>query len=90
MTRRNGWSRDSLSTALINSSYKSFLINQTNFDNTLPPARSCDAKLAVKDEFIFNFLDLEDDHLEKELERGLLNNIRKIDITLNELLQLLI
>lgn len=77
MTRRNGWSRDSLGSSIKNKSYESFLLSQTNFQITLPSSRINDAKLAVKDEFTFNFLDLEDDHLEKELERGLINNIRK-------------
>ena len=77
MTRRNAWSRETLSNAIANGSYRAFLMSQTNFDTSLPESRIKDARLAVKDEFIFNFLDLEDDHLEKELERGLVNNIRK-------------
>jgi len=77
MTKRNFWSRNSLSTSISNQSYEKFLLSQNNFATMLPEARQKDARLAVKDEYIFNFLDLEDDHLEKELERGLINNIRK-------------
>jgi hypothetical protein len=32
--------------------------------------------LAVKDEYTFAFLDLADDHIEKELENGLIENVR--------------
>ena len=77
MTRRNSWSRNSLSTGISNQSYEKFLLSQNNFETMLPEARQKDARLAVKDEYTFSFLDLEENHLEKELERGLINNIRK-------------
>ena len=35
------------------------------------------AKLAIKDEYSFAFLGLQDDHAERELELGLINNVRK-------------
>ena len=40
------------------------------------------SKLAVKDEYIFDFLELKEDHLEKELEKSLINNIKSLLIEL--------
>ena len=77
MTRRNGWSRNTLATSIANQSYEKFLLSQHNFEKALPEARQKDARLAIKDDYTFSFLDLEEDHLEKELESGLINNIRK-------------
>jgi predicted nuclease of restriction endonuclease-like (RecB) superfamily len=77
MTRRNGWSRNTLATSIANQSYEKFLLSQHNFETALPEARQKDARLAIKDDYTFSFLDLEEDHLEKELERGLVDNIRK-------------
>jgi predicted nuclease of restriction endonuclease-like (RecB) superfamily len=77
MVRKSSWTRDTVANAIKNQSYEKFLINQHNFAKTLAPTKQADAKLALKDEYTFSFLELEDDHLEKDLERGLINNIRK-------------
>ncbi|MCK4359464.1 MAG: DUF1016 domain-containing protein, partial [Candidatus Cloacimonetes bacterium] len=50
---------------------------QTNFDKTLPEKYKHQAKLAVKDEYTFDFLELGEEHSEKELEISIINNIRK-------------
>ncbi|MCP5108664.1 MAG: DUF1016 domain-containing protein, partial [bacterium] len=52
-------------------------LNQTNFDNSLPDKYKHQAKLAVKDEYTFDFLELGDEHSERELEIEILNNIRR-------------
>ena len=77
MTRRAGWSRNTLATSITNQAYEKFLLSQNNFEKTLPEESQKDARLAIKDDYTFSFLDLEDSHLEKELERGLVDNIRK-------------
>lgn len=46
--------------------------NQTSFDNALPQA-----KLAVKDHYTFDFLELSDAHEERELEAALLANVQR-------------
>jgi hypothetical protein len=43
----------------------------------LPEPIQSQAKLAVKDEYTFDFLELAEEHSERELELGLLKNIRK-------------
>jgi predicted nuclease of restriction endonuclease-like (RecB) superfamily len=77
MAIRNSWSRETIISSIKNQSYEKFLLNQTNFEYTLPEKKFAQAKLAVKDDYTFNFLELSDGHLEKELERGLVDNIRR-------------
>ena len=76
MTRKYGWTKDVLINHIENKSYEKYLLNQTNFDETLPEKYVNQAKLAVKDEYIFDFMELSDQHSERELEESLLNNIR--------------
>ena len=45
--------------------------SQTNFGTAIDPAVSVHAQLAVKDEHTVAFLDLEDAHSERELERAI-------------------
>ena len=56
--------------------YEKFLLNQTNFDTTLSEERRIQAKLAVKDEYTFDFAELSPEYSEHELEIQLVNNIR--------------
>jgi len=76
MTKKYGWTKDILINHIENKSYEKYLLNQTNFDETLPEKYVSQAKLAVKDEYIFDFMELSDQHSERELEESLLNNIR--------------
>lgn len=77
MTIKFGWSFRVLDNHIDNKSYEKFLLNQTNFDKTLPQEYANQAKLAVKDEYNFDFLELGDNHSEHELEIGLINKIRE-------------
>lgn len=77
MTKRYGWTKNILIHHIENSDYKKFLLNQTNFDTTLPEKYRHQAKLALKDEYTFDFLELNNEHKERELELQLVNNIRK-------------
>ena len=56
--------------------YEKYLLNQTNFDLTLTEERRVQAKLAVKDEYTFDFAELSPEYSEHELEMQLVNNIR--------------
>lgn len=51
------------------------MISQTNFDRNLPQKMRPEAKLTVKDEYAFGFLDLGEEHSERELERAIVRNI---------------
>jgi predicted nuclease of restriction endonuclease-like (RecB) superfamily len=77
MTIKFGWSFRVLDNHIDNKSYEKFLLNQTNFDKTLSQEYVHQAKLAVKDEYSFDFLELGDNHSEYELEIGLINKIRE-------------
>jgi predicted nuclease of restriction endonuclease-like (RecB) superfamily len=75
MTRKFGWSKNVLIHQIENQSYEKTLLNQTNFDQTLTPELRAQAKLAVKDEYTFDFLELGEEHAERELERALIARI---------------
>lgn len=75
MTRKFGWSKKILSHQIDNQSYEKSLLGQTNFDRTLTPALRAQANLAVKDEYVFDFLELGEQHSEHELERALIARI---------------
>lgn len=75
MTRKFGWSKNVLIHQIENQSYEKTLLGQTNFDRTLPPIMNSQAKLAVTDEYTFDFLELGEEHSERELERALVSRI---------------
>ncbi|WP_343293708.1 PDDEXK nuclease domain-containing protein [Vandammella animalimorsus] len=75
MTRKFGWSKNVLAHQIDNQSYEKSLLGQTNFDRTLPLALRAQAKLAVKDEYTFDFLELGEQHSERGLERALIARI---------------
>ncbi len=75
MTRKFGWSKNVLIHQIANQSYEKSLSGQTNFDKALPPELRAQAKLAVRDEYTFDFLELGERHSERELERALIGRI---------------
>jgi predicted nuclease of restriction endonuclease-like (RecB) superfamily len=75
MTRKFGWSKNVLIHQIENQSYEKSLIGQTNFDQALTPELRAQAKLAVKDEYTFDFLELGEEHSERQLERALISRI---------------
>ena len=75
MTRKFGWSKNVLIHQIENQSYEKTLLGQTNFDKALTPKHRAQAKLAVKDEYTFDFLELSEEHSERELERALVSRI---------------
>jgi len=77
MVIKFGWTYRVLDNHIENQSYEKYLLNQTNFDATIVEKYKYQAKLAVKDEYSFDFLELNDEHNERELEIGLINKIRE-------------
>jgi predicted nuclease of restriction endonuclease-like (RecB) superfamily len=75
MTSKFGWSKNVLIHQIENQSYQKTLLGQTNFNEALTPERRAQAKLAVKDEYTFDFLELGEAHTERELERALIARI---------------
>jgi predicted nuclease of restriction endonuclease-like (RecB) superfamily len=74
-TRKFGWSKNVLIHQIENKAYEKTFINQTNFGKTLPAPLRDRAKLAVKDEYTFDFLELGDAYSERELEQALLARV---------------
>ncbi|MCK5042841.1 MAG: DUF1016 family protein [Candidatus Aenigmarchaeota archaeon] len=77
MTRKFGWSKNVLNIQIENKTYEKTMLNQTNFNETLPENIKNQAKLAVKDEYIFDFLELGEQHNEKELEKASIAKIER-------------
>jgi len=77
MARQYGWTKNVLIHRIESNSYENFLLNQTNFDQSVPEQYKHQAKLAVKDEYNFEFLEIGEEHNERELELALLKNIRR-------------
>lgn len=75
-TKKFGWSKNVLIHQIENKSFEKYLLNQTNFDKTVPENVKNQAKLAVKDHYTFDFLELSDEHSEYQLEQELIKNIR--------------
>jgi predicted nuclease of restriction endonuclease-like (RecB) superfamily len=76
-TIQHGWSRDALvhqiATGLCRRSGKAV----TNFETTLPPLQSDLAQQITKDPYTFDFLSLGEEAQERDLERGLLGQLRR-------------
>jgi predicted nuclease of restriction endonuclease-like (RecB) superfamily len=77
MTINNDWSRHILEEKIKNNEYQNYLNQQTNFEKTVN--KSLLGKLAceVKDQYNFDFLELEKPLQERTLEQGLVDNIVK-------------
>ncbi|MDR1183800.1 MAG: PDDEXK nuclease domain-containing protein [Coriobacteriales bacterium] len=76
MTRRYGWTKDVLINNIENKAFEKHLTNQTNFDETVPEKYRLQAKLAVKDDYNFDFIEMGIEHSEAELESGIIKNVR--------------
>ena len=77
ISSRSNWSYRTLLNHIENKSYEKFAINQTNFENTVKNSNLTEANLSVKDEYVFDFLELNEDHQERDLENAIVKNIRK-------------
>ena len=75
MSKKNGWSYRTLLNHIENKAFERTIISQENFDTNLPEEIRTEAKLAIKDEYTFDFLEIGEDHSEKELERAISKNI---------------
>ena len=75
MTRKYGWTKNVLIHHIENQTYEKTLLNQTNFEQTLGSEVRHQAKLAVKDEYTFQFLELGDEYSERQLETAILSKV---------------
>jgi predicted nuclease of restriction endonuclease-like (RecB) superfamily len=75
MARKFGWTKNVLIHQIENQTYEKTLLNQTNFDRAISEEIQNQAKLAVKDEYTFDFLELGDEHSERQLEQAILAKV---------------
>jgi predicted nuclease of restriction endonuclease-like (RecB) superfamily len=75
MTKRQGWSKSTLVRQIELQTYETTMISQTNFDKALPKGLSGPAKLSVKDEYTFDFLEMGDERIERRLEYAVLAKV---------------
>jgi predicted nuclease of restriction endonuclease-like (RecB) superfamily len=73
---RFGWTKNVLQHQIDNQSYEKYLLGQTNFDRTVPESVKAQAGLAIKDHYTFDFLELAEEHSERELEQALVRHLR--------------
>lgn len=73
----NGWSRNILVIQIESQLYQRQGQAVTNFDTTLPPARSDLATAILKDPYVFDFLSLGKEVQERELENALVEHIER-------------
>jgi predicted nuclease of restriction endonuclease-like (RecB) superfamily len=77
MTIEEGWSRQGLLDAIKTSWYKRYGKAINNFNERLPNPQSTLARDTLKDPYNFDFLELTNEHVEKDVEQGLLKHVEK-------------
>lgn len=82
----NGWSRNVMIHQIESNLYERMLLEGKthNFSQTLPDKNSELAAETLKDPYIFDFLNLSESYLEKELEDSLVENITKFLLELGK------
>ena len=75
MTKKYGWTKNVLIHQVDNKTYEKTVTGHTNFSKTLPADIRNQAKLAVKDEYTFDFLEMSGDHSERQLEDALIDRM---------------
>ena len=75
--RQYHWTKATLLQQFKAQAYQRTLTAQHNFEQTLPGPSQSSAVLALKDEYLFDFLELSVPHSEYELEQALLANVRR-------------
>ena len=80
----HGWSRSTLAMHIDSKFYKRQGKALTNFSRTLPESDSDYAQQTLKDPYILDFLLLQDAHVERDIEQGLLNHIQKFLLELGQ------
>ena len=81
---QNGWSRNILESWIRGDLFHREGKAVTNFRQTLPSPQSDLAQHAIKDPYVFDFLTLHSDYLEKDLEEGLTSHIQKFLLELGQ------
>jgi predicted nuclease of restriction endonuclease-like (RecB) superfamily/cell fate (sporulation/competence/biofilm development) regulator YmcA (YheA/YmcA/DUF963 family) len=81
-TAENGWSKSVLAMQIDSQLHLRQGNAITNFENTLPKAQSDLARETLKNPYLFDFLGLTDEIQERELEKALIQHIKKFMLEL--------
>jgi len=80
----HGWSRTILEMQIESSLYQRKGKAITNFSKTLPTPQSDMAQQSLKDPYLFDFLTLRDEYVERELELGLIDHVQAFLLELGQ------
>lgn len=83
-TLENGWNREQLEIQIKNKYYQAKGQSITNFQNTLPQIQSALAVETLKNPYNLDFLGLEDNALEKEIEDAMIKHITQFLLELGK------
>jgi len=81
---QNGWSRNILAMQIDSDLYSRQGKAITNFTKTLPAPHSDLAQQTLKDPYVFDFLTLSQDYVERDVEQGLIDNVQKLLMELGQ------
>jgi len=79
-----GWSRSTLETSIKSNLYKREGKAISNFQKTLPNPHAGAVQQSLKDPCLFDFLTLSNDHIERDVEQGLIDHIQKFLLELGQ------
>lgn len=80
----NGWSRSALEANIKSKLHRRMGKAITNFQHTLPSTQSQLAQQTLKDPYVFDFLTLRDDYVEKDLEYGMMQHVQRLLLELGK------
>jgi len=80
----NGWSRSMLETWIKSKLHSRQGKAVTNFSRTLPVPHSDIAQQSLKDPYLFDFLTLQEEHIERDVEQGLIDHIQSFLLELGK------
>lgn len=83
-TIEHGWSRSTLEMWIESDLYAREGKGINNFKKALPDSQSDMAQQSFKDPYIFNFMTLQKNYIEKDIEQGLIDNIQKFLLELGK------
>lgn len=83
-TLQNGWNRDQLEIAINNNYFENKGKSITNFNETLPEKQSQLAIETLKNPYNLDFLGLENDALERDIENAMMQHLTKFLIELGK------
>ncbi len=80
----NGWSRNILSEQIASNLFERQGKAITNFKDTLPPLQSDLAQQTLKNPYVFDFLSLNEEIKERELEKALIQHLKRFMLELGK------